>query len=433
MSRPHGCDVSATTRVRNIKNAPSFQDARKALVSTLENLSFLKVVTVQVAQHGAYTGEAVEVHFRDARDRPKLVFFDKFGRSRSLLKIGPISLAQAPLGFDHPTSVPTVGEILVGSLVPNTRKSHLDHVLRGWSSEAKPLYELLRILKFGTKSSEFECRSLLLQPSSSLLQSPDHLKAARDDIYMMARIILWGSIRPLQVLAHIQDPDRIKLQDEPTDIELTQARGIRISSKAIDYFDSITMKLADTVLSEAFMNGLTMAVVPMAPPQVQQQVQQQVPQYVLPAQGLGYGGGYGAGFGSTANGYSGGYGGGNGGGNGAAYDPSKMFAVRPSTPPIHDEPYAPRSPEHAYAPRSPEPDAYAPRSPVEPRSPIEAYAPSSPPYAPTSPEAYASSTEETVASQPAAAARPADVQQPSMPVVIRNEMASSLSNLYDDL
>lgn len=272
MSRPHGA-AGKPAFERNIKAAPSFQEARKALVGILENLSFVKVVTVQPgkpagglsapgaapASLGAYNGEAVELSFREAKERPKLVFFDKFGRTRNLLKVGPITLAQAPLGPDHPSAVPTVGEVLVGSLVPNARKSHLDHVLRGWSSDAKPLWELLRILRFGTKASEFEVRSILTQACSNLMQSPPHIKAVRDDIYMCARVILWGSVRPLQVLAVIQNSGA-SLSVEPTDAEREAAKSLRISCSAIDFMDALTMKLNDATLSEALQNGLTLPV-----------------------------------------------------------------------------------------------------------------------------------------------------------------------------
>ena len=397
MSRPHGCDVSGATKIRNVKSAPSFVDARKALVSTLENLSFLKVVALQNGPNGAYTGEAVEIHFRDSRERPKLVFFDKFGRSRNLLKIGPISIAQAPLGFDHVTSVPTVGEILVGSLVPNTRKSHLDHVLRGWSSDGKPLYELLRILKFGTKNSEFECRSILIQPSSTLMQSPDHLKAARDDIYMTARIILWGSIRPLQVLASIQNPDRVTLDEPPTEIEITQANGIRISTSALDYFDTLTMKLADINLSEAFLNGLTL-----------KQTYSNLGYGMSGAMQNGAMHNAGPQNGSMQNGsmQNGSMQNGPYAGNSVAYDPTTVFAVRPRTPTLDEGPYAPSSPP--YAPSSP---PYAPSSPP--------YAPSSPVNAPSSP-AYAPSSPVNAPSSPARESKD-------------QKMASTLVGLYDDI
>jgi hypothetical protein len=242
-----------------MREAKTFQDARKALVDILENLSFVKVVSVQtkiVYNKPFYTGEAVEIHFRDTRERPKLVFFDKSGRSRMPFKVGPIQLIQAPLGHDHPASIPTAGDVLVGSLVPNGRKSHLDHVLRGWSSDAKPLWELLRLLKFGTKYTEFDARTLLIQNSATLLQTPKELKQLRDDIYMTARIILWATVRPLQVLASIQSPDRVKLKIAATDLEKEQAGLIRISSNALDFFDSLLVKVNDSAMSDAFSEGL---------------------------------------------------------------------------------------------------------------------------------------------------------------------------------
>lgn len=264
MSRPHGAATMVKQPERITKAAASFQEARRALVSMLEGLSFVKVVSVQTTARGAvsmYYGEAVEVHFRDAKERPKLVFFDKPGRSRSQLKVGPMKVVQAPLGFEHASAVPTVGELLVGSLVPNARKSHLEHVLRGWSSDAKPLWELLRILKFGTKASEFEARSLLIQPAANLLQTPAHLKAARDDIYMAARVILWASVRPLQVLASVQDTT-VTLLEPATDAELEAARSLRISSPALDFVDQLVLKLNDAGISEAFSAGINISLRP---------------------------------------------------------------------------------------------------------------------------------------------------------------------------
>lgn len=98
-------------------------------------------------------GEALEVPMGHGhgKENPKTVFFDKFGRCKGPLKMGPITLVQAPLGPDHPSSIPSVGELLIGSAVPNTRKSHLQYVLRGWCSSAQPLWELLRMIKYGTR------------------------------------------------------------------------------------------------------------------------------------------------------------------------------------------------------------------------------------------------------------------------------------------
>ena len=225
----------------------------------LDNLSFISVVSVQ-ANGPNYIGEGVEIHFRHDKERPKSVFFDKFGRNRSSLVIGPIHLAQCPMGPDHPSSVPSVGEVLVGSLVPNTRKSHLQFVLRGWSSDAKPLKELLRILKFGTKATEFEMKSSLIQPCSLLMMSPDTLKKSRDDVYLTARIILWSSLRPLQILASIEEPQKFTLVKPATEDEIALSKQIRISLKASEFIDCLVLKLADQDLADEFVKGLTVKV-----------------------------------------------------------------------------------------------------------------------------------------------------------------------------
>jgi hypothetical protein len=158
--------------------------------------------------------------------------------------------------------VPSVGEILVGTLVPNARKSHLTHVLRGWSSDAKCLQELLRLVRHGTKRSEFENRDILLQPAGLLLSSPMNLRIYRDEVYLLARIILWGNVRPLQVLATIQK-DHFKLKKEATDTEILAAKQMCISVSAVDFVDLITVKLSTNEISEAFMEGLE--IVPMSP------------------------------------------------------------------------------------------------------------------------------------------------------------------------
>jgi hypothetical protein len=233
--------------------------ARKALASMLDNLSFISVVSVQ-ANGPNYIGEGVEIHFRHDKERPKSVFFDKFGRNRTSLVIGPIHLAQCPMGPDHPSSLPSVGEILVGSLVPNTRKSHLQFVLRGWSSDAKPLKELLRILKFGTKATEFEMKSSLIQPCSLLMMSPESIKKSRDDVYLTARVILWSSLRPLQVLASIEEPEKFSLDKAATEEEISMAKQIKISLKASEFIDCLVLKLADQELADAFISGLTIKV-----------------------------------------------------------------------------------------------------------------------------------------------------------------------------
>lgn len=250
--------LSTCVPVREIRTAPTFKDCRQFLTTTLDGLSFLQVVCVQTSgAAAAYTGEAIEILARESREKPKLVFFDKFGRSRGQFIVGPIHLTQAPLGLDHSSSVPTVGEILVGSLVPNTRKSHLEHVLRGWSSDSRPLQELHRILKFGTRYHELEMRSQLTQSSCMLMQCPENLKKSRDDIFMTARVILWGNLRPLQVLASLQYKERYELIEKASHEEIEMAQAIKITLSAIEFIDALIAKFPDVNLSESFLRGLT--------------------------------------------------------------------------------------------------------------------------------------------------------------------------------
>ena len=396
-SRPHGAFHAKVERIT--KAAPSFATARSSLVGILENLSFLSVVSVQDSK-GGYVGEAVEVHFRDnSRDAPKMVFFDKFGRSRAQLAIGPMHLAQAPLGLDHKSSIPTVGEILVGSVVPNTRQGNLKFVLRGWSSDAKPLKELLRLLKFGTKLSEFESRPLLLQSSCLLMQCPASLKKSRDDIYMTARIILWGSIRPLQVLAAIQEPKKFTLKTEASAEETSAAELLKLSSSASDFVDLLVVKLHDPDLSDAFTSGLNISEEPEAasfpaPALTSYQYGQSYtssynmpliqPGYGMPAvPGNMYPGVTQESSRSPAASQA-----------SQAYNPEQVF--RPITPQYStesptNEAYAPSSP--VYAPSSP---VYAPSSPYAASSPV--YAPSSlPPSPPQNPQSNTSGPDAEIA------------------------------------
>lgn len=241
----------------------TFEDARKSLSDLLGNLSFVKVVALQKSPTGAYSGEAVDLFKKD------MVFFDKFGRSRSYLTVGPITLVQAAMGFDHPSSIPSVGEILVGTSVPNTRKSHLTAVLRGWSSDAKPLHELLRMVRFGTKKSEFENRSLLIQQAGIL----PGLQIYRDEIYMLARIVLWKNLRPVQVLAQVQDPG-YSLKDPASEIEINAAKSLYLSNKAKLYVELVSVKLSCPEILETFLEGFKDITAP--PPPVTAPVTAQV-------------------------------------------------------------------------------------------------------------------------------------------------------------
>lgn len=230
----------------------TYDDARKTLTDLLSNLSFVKVVSIQKNAAGAYTGEASDLF------KKEMVFFDKFGRSRTNLTIGPVTLVQAALGFDHPSSMPSVGEILVGTSVGNLRKSHLTSVLRGWSSDAKPLYELLRILKFGTRKSEFDNRSLLIQ-QGAIVGGYQHY---RDEIYMLARLILWKNVRPVQILTSLQDP-AIRLKEPATEAEVLSAKATYLSVPARTFVEIVSIKLSAPEILDAYLDGLVLPVNPL--------------------------------------------------------------------------------------------------------------------------------------------------------------------------
>jgi hypothetical protein len=226
-------------------------------VQLAQSLTFVKVVSVQVqAKH--WIGEAIEVPVgHSEKEAPKNVFFDKFGRCRGPLKVGPITLVQCPQGADHPTSVPVVGELLVGTAIANQRvKSHLQYVLRGWCSNAKPLWELFRMVRFGTRMTEAKIRDLLIQlPCMMTFCSPE-MKVFRDEIYMLARMVLFGNLRPLAVLAHHESPDLTKLKDPATEIEIMAAKQTLLGSTAFEFIDMCTIKLNCPSLQEKFQELL---------------------------------------------------------------------------------------------------------------------------------------------------------------------------------
>lgn len=232
-----------------------FEAARTNLCELLTNLSFVKVVAIQ-KNGAAYTGEAVEVF-----GSKRLAFFDKFGRTRGFLTVGPMTLTQAPLGFDHSSSIPSVGEVLVGTLVQNARKSHLAMVLRGWSSDAKCLSELYRLIKFGTKKTELENRSLLLQPAGFL----PAFQPYKHEVYVVARIVLWDNLRPLQVLASKQDATLV-LKAPASVAELNVDTFISIP--ALQFAQLVSIKLEDPDILDKFMDGFLQVASSLPPPSI---------------------------------------------------------------------------------------------------------------------------------------------------------------------
>jgi hypothetical protein len=143
-----------------------------------------------------------------------------------------------------------------------------------------------------------------------------------DDFWMLARMILWGNLRPLIVLHSLQTGTKCK--EDPSAAEIAACGELKLSCSSYEFISGLAFKLEDSDLLTDFASS-----------------------FVMPAfQSYGYG------------------------------------IQRPPTPPYASSnapAYAPSSP--AYVPSSP---SYAPSSPAyAPSSP--AYAPSSPVYRPSSP------------------------------------------------
>ena len=78
---------------------------------------------------------------------------------------------------------------------------------------------------------------------------------------MVGRMILYGNVRPLQVLASTQTA--CELKEKATEVELEAAKNIQISCSAADFMDECTLKLNCPELQEAFLKGVEFADTPM--------------------------------------------------------------------------------------------------------------------------------------------------------------------------
>jgi hypothetical protein len=290
----------------------------------------------------------------------------------------------AAWGRDHPSALPQIGDILIGVLESNAgghgekSKSRIPKVLRSWSRHGKIIMELSRMVEFGTSVSEFDSRSILRQNECAMV---DQARAAAslgvnvfsvrsgassaDDFWMLARLILWGNVRPLVVLHSIETG--CKCKTEPTSAERIASSELKLSCSAYDFLSGLAFKLEDYELMKDFTDALDIAVPAVAPP-------------LPPAPTFAH---FGYGFVSSD----------------ALRTQTQEHVAAPVPPEANSSeymgsvtpPFAPSSPAYmprspAYAPSSP---AYAPSSPqqstsISPPSPV--YRPSSPVYKPSSPK-----------------------------------------------
>jgi hypothetical protein len=387
---------------KTIKAAPSFSVARKNLYDVLNQYCFGKIVEINEmpqtdSKSASYHGKVLVItnsYFQSSTNqttKPEHLFFDKFSRIKSMLSIGPVRLIDSIYGFNHKNSIPQLGDILIGLKIQNTnekKQKSQPYVLRSWSTNGKILLELFRMVQYGTRMSDLEIRPIFRQISGVIAQkissasgeslpyeqkvSVNSSLVCIDDIYMLAKIILWGNLRLLSVQHCLQTSS--VLNEKATDSEYEAAKDLKISTNAYEFVHGISQKLNDDTIMTHFADYFTKFDVAsdqvLTFPSYQSSIHNSQKQNTQ----------------KTSNTES--------------YEPSSLAPSSPTYAPSSPA-YAPSSPAYApsspaYAPSSP---AYAPSSPTyAPSSP--AYAPSSPAYAPSSP-AYAPSSPAYAPSSPA--------------------------------
>lgn len=382
--RRHGASHSSK-RARVDVPSKTYPAARRKLNEILKAFCFVKVseVTNKPAVHGKpefYHGVGTTQSNSKFESFSERAFFDKGGRLRynSTFDIGPCKLLDAAWGRDHPSALPQIGDILIGVLENNCgghgekSKSRIPKVLRSWSRHGKIIMELSRMVEYGTSISEFDSRSILRQnecamvdqalAASSLgvnISSVRTGASSADDFWMLARLILWGNVRPLVVLHSIETG--CKCKTEPSSAEKIASSELKLSCSAYDFLSGLAFKLEDSELMKDFTDSLDIvASMPLA--------ETTIPPLPPPPSFSHFGYGYGV-----------------------------QIHCQPQDPPQASvapymgnvtPPYAPSSP--TYMPKSP---SYAPSSPVyAPSSPIASSSPrvtSTPPsnlgYAPSFP------------------------------------------------
>jgi hypothetical protein len=263
--------VSRPARNDNLAPTQTFKTARGKLNEVLKVFSYVKVVEVtQVppkdGRPSFYHGVGMTQSNSKFGGKSEQVFFDKGGRMRhsAFIEVGPCKLIDAAFGREHSSSFPQVGDILVGVLTDNLKpKCRITKLIRSWSRHGKIMMELSRMVEFGTHMSETEVRNILRQGESALAAtalkketqalSSMHLRNASgavDDFWIVARMILWGNLRPLAVLHSMQTGAKCK-----TDISSAESeacKDIKISCSALDFITNAASRFEDPDIFKQF-------------------------------------------------------------------------------------------------------------------------------------------------------------------------------------
>jgi len=273
----HGANRNAVTTTPNVKAAPSFAVARRSLYDILSQYCFGKIVELvempaTETRLSFFHGKILVVNnsyfqqqqgtSRNAAAAAEYLFFDKAGRQKSMISIGPVKLIDTVHALGHKNAVPQLGEILIGLKVENTNEKRLKlqpFIFRSWSMNGKIILDLFRMVQYGTKMSDLEIRPLFRQTAGAVAQKIKEasgeslpfeqkvsmLKCVRaiDDIYIVAKMILWGNVRLLTVLHSLQS-DSCLIQSA-TEAEINAASDLKISANALEFVHGISQKLND--------------------------------------------------------------------------------------------------------------------------------------------------------------------------------------------
>ena len=287
-AKRQGANRLATSTTQNVKAAPSFAVARRALFEILSQYCFGKIVELVEmpatdTRLSFFHGKVLIVnnsYFTNAKNqnqnqsKPEQLFFDKAGRQKSMISIGPMKLIDTVYGHGHKNSVPQLGEILIGLKVENTnekRSKTQPFIFRSWSMNGKVMLDLFRMVQYGTKMSDLEIRPMFRQGAGAVAQkmmdaSKDSLPfeqkvsmckcvKAVDDIYIVAKMILWGNMRLLTVLHCLQTDST--LNQTATDAEIDAASDLKLSANALEFVQGISQKLNDDSIMKYFTDSFS--------------------------------------------------------------------------------------------------------------------------------------------------------------------------------
>src|SRR3990167_8736358 len=194
-----------------VVDAPSYQTARENLADVLGQWTFAVMVQqcpfppncIATKPDGSvhithFQGTAEEMdptsrsHHTHQQQRHARIWFKKSARMRDPLRLGP-----ALIPADDQNRLPMLGDVLVGSKTesgatgggPGVGARAARYAFIWWHSGGKPLAKLTQLVLQGT--SQLELRL------AAELRTPD----GYDDLWAMARVILFGNVQGLAVMA----------------------------------------------------------------------------------------------------------------------------------------------------------------------------------------------------------------------------------------